>query len=189
VRRAQQYAQLPAPTIHPPLSSWLDCLLTPPCLFGFRTYRLRKDQYARALEKEVSRLRALELDLVRENQRLRDEVRSQQYYLAEQRSWADLSAGQAIDTETHRERNRILSHPDRGSGLGTSTIALPCSEPFTSHTNHREGGIQVLSDPAALACKDHQFSAASAAPWETGFGNTQAVGSDLMDKGMEFVLA
>jgi len=39
-----------------------------------RTYRLRKDQYARALEREVTRLRARELDLVRESQRLRNLV-------------------------------------------------------------------------------------------------------------------
>ena len=175
--------------IHPRFSSWLDCPPDARYAFSFRTYRLRKDQYARALEREVSRLRSLELNLVRENQRLCDVVRSQQCYLAEQRSWADPSASPAIETETYREPSISLSHHDRGPGLGTSTVALPCSEPFTNHSGHGGRDIQALLDPAALACKDHQFSTASATPWETEPGNTQAVSNDLMNKGMEFVLA
>ncbi|KAK4451046.1 hypothetical protein QBC34DRAFT_459618 [Podospora aff. communis PSN243] len=101
-----------------------------------QTYRLRKDQYARALEREIARLRSLEADLSRENERLREIVYAQKRSLrvAEKQVWGDLWDGLSESSED------VL----QGPGL----IPVPSSDCYRPHPVQPQGVVD-LSDTSA----------------------------------------
>ncbi|KAM7217975.1 hypothetical protein V8F06_006658 [Rhypophila decipiens] len=151
-----------------------------------QTYRLRKDQYTRALEKEVSRLRSVEADLSIEIQRLRDTVSSQQRLLAKENSWGDLWDYVANDEHVSRETG-ISPLSDQSQLAALSEVMLD-SQWTATVTSPSERGQPALP----LALESHPAPGASIPPsaqHPKARDCQPGPSSELTTTAMEFVLA
>ncbi|KAK0622378.1 hypothetical protein B0T14DRAFT_601155 [Immersiella caudata] len=142
-----------------------------------QTYRLRKDQYARALEREVARLRSVEATLSGENKRLLGIVHAQQCRLAEKRVWGNIWDGLSSEEDLFQDPDQLSPSSSGYTPFPSAGVAL------LSHQTNHSRGLQSRADyapPTTFLPQINNFDGT------TG----QSLGpSDLTSAGMEFVLA
>ncbi|KAK5651994.1 hypothetical protein OQA88_10897 [Cercophora sp. LCS_1] len=148
-----------------------------------QTYRLRKDQYVRALEREVTRLRSIEATLSKDNERLREVVGAQKRLLAEKRTWGNFWDGLSGGDDVFGESTLSDCNPPLGIGAHTPALSCPNTSPSC-----RTDGCQV--SPAAGTTGDQASTIAFIPPFDSFDAvSSQCNPSDLTAAGMEFVLA
>ncbi|KAK4165532.1 hypothetical protein QBC43DRAFT_315417 [Cladorrhinum sp. PSN259] len=154
-----------------------------------QTYRLRKDEYTRSLEKEVTRLRSVESELVRENQRLQDTINAQQRLIAKKGSWGDLWDCLSSDDDVFGGEVGIsppLSDQSQLPPLSESTLDSQWPRASPSHQ-----GQSRRPELAPLAFQSHPTPSAFIPPSETVKRQDCQPNhpSDMVTTGVEFVLA
>ncbi|KAK4031841.1 hypothetical protein C8A01DRAFT_21001, partial [Parachaetomium inaequale] len=140
-----------------------------------RTYRTRKDQYAKSLENEVARLRTIETNLVRETQRLRATVQTLGNCLADY--GIDVPTGLGGDEGVSEPDASFAGHHPSGSSHRGKVTQLDVSPhrdgpPVLPRRNAPSGALQV---PAIPVTSRH--------------GSARLGDLDPTTVGMEFVLA
>lgn len=133
----------------------------------------------------MARLRSVELNLVRENQRLRETIGAQGSGPADYGAGEELAAGLVSGAEPYGEPEVGLSdHHHRSPGARHR--ALICSKASASRSTSREHDTLVFPDPT-LPRRGRHVPAISASPVE--HRDTQLGDLNLTTMGMEFVLA
>ncbi|KAH6627943.1 hypothetical protein F5144DRAFT_631183 [Chaetomium tenue] len=99
-----------------------------------QTYRLRKDLYTKSLENEISRLRTVETDLLRETQHLNGTIQTLENLLADRGVNVDLhvpsdsaSEGRPTWPSTPLAANHFIAEQPQGAQLGVPQ-ALPADD-------------------------------------------------------------
>jgi hypothetical protein len=170
---------------------------------GKRTYRTRKDQYARSLENEVARLRTVETNLVRETQSLRATIQTLGNCLA--KYGIDMPTGlggdegmSAPDATFTGRHPSDSSHKGKGAqldvplhfGAAPSLVIPTASFPGASHSV-RPGPLQ---DNYVLPALPHRNAPSGqlqfpAIPVTSRHRSARLGDLDPTTVGMEFVLA